>query len=199
MTLDRKIAPVLTSRQLPAAVLTVERLGLKTLGLPSSSTGEHGRDSRNRCNSNYDQSRLGGVSVFVHRLNTNTTTTITSSNPPPPAGMYQSLPPCMLHASMATGIIAFILCFSFSVCRVVRSGARSGAYRVGILTANARAHQGKSRTLFALCIRGGRGDGAGLRGLLRRGGLAVRGIRGAAGYQGKGNDGKTGDDYFFHA
>ena len=104
----------------------------------------------------------------------------------------------MLHASKATGIIAFILCFSCSVCRVVTSGARSAAYRVGILTVNARAHQGKSRSLFGLCIRGSRGDGTRRRGLLRRGGRAVCAISGAAAYQRNGNDGKAGDDYFFH-
>jgi hypothetical protein len=57
------------------------------------------------------------------------------------------LPPCMLHASKAVGIIAFILCFSFSVCRFVTSGARSGAYRVGILTANARAPREKPKVI----------------------------------------------------
>ena len=77
-------------------------------------------------------------------------------------------------------------------------GARSGAYRVGILTASARAHQAKSRTLFGLRIRGSRGDGSRHRGLFRRGGRPMCGIRGAAGYERKGNNGKTGDDYFFH-
>ena len=37
-----------------------------------------------------------------------------------------------------------------------------------------------------------------IRGVLRRGGRAVGGIRGAAGYERKGNDGKTGEDNFFH-
>jgi hypothetical protein len=32
-------------------------------------------------------------------------------------------------------------------------------YPVGIFTADARAHQGQNRTLFGLCIRGGRGGG----------------------------------------
>src|SRR5664280_1738525 len=72
-------------------------------------------NSRNRRDSKYDQSRRKGFRTVVHRRNSNTTTTITTSNPTPPAGTYQSLPPCMLHASRATGIIAFILCFSFSV------------------------------------------------------------------------------------
>jgi len=100
----------------------------------------------------------------------------------------------MLHASRATGIVAFILCFSFSVCRVVTSGARDGAYRIGILTANAHVHQRKSPTLLRLCIRGSRGDGTGRRGLFRRGGPAVRAIGGAAGYQHKGNNAKAGYD-----
>jgi hypothetical protein len=37
-----------------------------------------------------------------------------------------------------------------------------------------------------------------IRGVLRRGGLAVGGIRGAAGYERQGNDGKAGEDNFFH-
>jgi hypothetical protein len=37
-----------------------------------------------------------------------------------------------------------------------------------------------------------------IRGVLRRGGLAVGGIRGATGYERKGNDGKAGEDDFFH-
>jgi|ERR1017187_952846 hypothetical protein len=52
--------------------------------------------------------------------------------------------------------------------------------------------------LFGLCIRGGRIDGTWRRGLLRRGGRAVCGTRGAAGYQRKGNNGKAGNEYFFH-
>ena len=167
---------------------------MKTLSLPSSSTSDHGRDSRNRRDSDYQQSRPRGVRAFVHRLNSNTTTTITTSNPTPPAGTYQSLPPCMLHASRAAGIIAFIFCFSILVCRVVTSGARSGAYRVGILTTNARVHQRKSRTLFVLGIRGSRGGGTRRRGLLRRSGPAVCGIRGAAVCQRNRNDDKTRDE-----
>src|ERR1035441_5297853 len=104
----------------------------------------------------------------------------------------------MLHAAITAGIIAFIFCFSFSVCRVVTSGARGGAYRVGILTANAHVHQGKNRTLLGLCIRGSRGDGTRRRGLFRRGAPAVSAVRGAAGYQRKGNNGKARGDYFFH-
>jgi hypothetical protein len=71
-------------------------------------------------------------------------------------------------------------------------------YPAGILTADARAHQDQSRTLFGLCIRGGRGGGTMIRGVLRRGGRAVCALRGAAGYERKGNDGKTGEDNFFH-
>ena len=71
-------------------------------------------------------------------------------------------------------------------------------YPVGIFTADARAHQDQSRTLFGLCIRGGRGGGTMIRGVLRRGGLAVGGIRGAAGYERQGNDGNEGEDNFFH-
>jgi hypothetical protein len=37
-----------------------------------------------------------------------------------------------------------------------------------------------------------------IRGVLRRGGLAVGGIRGAAGYERQGNDGNAGEDNFFH-
>ena len=71
-------------------------------------------------------------------------------------------------------------------------------YPVGILTADARAHQDQSRTLFGLCIRGSRGGGTMIRGVLRRGGRAACAIRGAAGYEREGNDGKAGEDNFFH-
>jgi len=71
-------------------------------------------------------------------------------------------------------------------------------YPVGLLTADARAHQDQSRTLFGLCIRGGRGGGTMIRGILRRGGRAACAIRGAAGYEREGNDGKAGEDNFFH-
>jgi hypothetical protein len=71
-------------------------------------------------------------------------------------------------------------------------------YPAGILTADARAHQDQSRTLFGLCIRGSRGGGTMIRGVLRRSGRAVGGIRGAAGYQRQGNDSKAGEDNFFH-
>jgi hypothetical protein len=37
-----------------------------------------------------------------------------------------------------------------------------------------------------------------IRGVLRRGGRAAFAIRGAAGYQRNGNDGKAGQDNFFH-
>ena len=37
-----------------------------------------------------------------------------------------------------------------------------------------------------------------IRGVLRRGGRAASGIGGAAGYEREGNDGKTGEDDFFH-
>jgi hypothetical protein len=37
-----------------------------------------------------------------------------------------------------------------------------------------------------------------IRGLLRRGGRAVGAIRGAAGYERKGNNGKAGNNNFFH-
>jgi len=37
-----------------------------------------------------------------------------------------------------------------------------------------------------------------IRGVLRRGGLCVGGIRGAAGYERQGNDGNAGEDNFFH-
>jgi hypothetical protein len=55
-----------------------------------------------------------------------------------------------------------------------------------------------AETLFGLRIRGRRGGGTGHRSLLRRRGRAVGGIRGAAGDERKGNDGKAGDDDFFH-
>ena len=55
-------------------------------------------------------------------------------------------------------------------------------YPVGIFTADARAHQDQSRTLFGLCICGSRGGGTMIRGILRRGGRAACAIRGAAGY-----------------
>jgi hypothetical protein len=71
-------------------------------------------------------------------------------------------------------------------------------YPVGLLTADARAHQDQSRTLFGLCIRGSRGGGTMIRGILRRGGRAACAIRGAAGYEREGNDGKAGEDNFFH-
>jgi len=71
-------------------------------------------------------------------------------------------------------------------------------YPVGILAADARTPQVKAETLFGLCIRGSRGGRPGHRGLLRRSGRAVGGIRGAAGYQREGNDGKAGEDNFFH-
>src|ERR1039458_2673101 len=71
-------------------------------------------------------------------------------------------------------------------------------YPVGILTADAHAHQDQNRTLFGLCIRGSRGGGTMIRGVLRRGGRAACAIRGAAGYEREGNDGKAGEDNFFH-
>lgn len=71
-------------------------------------------------------------------------------------------------------------------------------YPVGILTADARANQDQSRTLFGLCIRGSRGGGTMIRGILRRGGRAVCAIRSAAGYERESNDGNAGEDNFFH-
>jgi hypothetical protein len=55
------------------------------------------------------------------------------------------------------------------------------------------------RILFGLCVCGSRSGGTRHSGLLRCGGRAVCGIRGAAGYQRKGNNSKAGDDYFFHS
>ena len=56
----------------------------------------------------------------------------------------------------------------------------------------------RAETLFGLRIRGGRGGRTMIRGILRRGGRAACGIRGATGYERKGNDGKAGEDDFFH-
>jgi len=55
-----------------------------------------------------------------------------------------------------------------------------------------------AETLFGLCIRGRRGCGTVISGVLRRGGLAMGFIRSAAGDERKGDDGNAGNDNFFH-
>lgn len=95
------------------------------------------------------------------------------------------------HAKMDGMAIGLKTCF-------VKQAWRSSGISVGILAADARTPQAKNRTLFGFCIRGRRGDWTRHRGLLRRSGCAVGAIRGATGYQRKGNDRKAGDDDFFH-
>ena len=68
----------------------------------------------------------------------------------------------------------------------------------GLGGAYPKNHAGISRTLFALRIRRGRGCGTVISGILRRCGLAVGFIRGAAGDERKGDDGKAGNNNFFH-
>ena len=59
-------------------------------------------------------------------------------------------------------------------------------------------HAGTAETLFALRIRRGRGGRTMVSGILRRSGLAMGFIRSATGDEREGDDGKTGDDDFFH-
>lgn len=68
---------------------------------------------------------------------------------------------------------------------------RQGALRLGLPAPPAP-------TLFGVGVRSRRGDGTGLRGLLRRGGSAVCFIRSAAGNEGDDSDGEAGNDKFFH-
>jgi hypothetical protein len=77
----------------------------------------------------------------------------------------------------------------FQFAELLRSGRGTALTALGF-SWQTPAHHGKSQTLFSLCIRGSRGGGARNRGLLRRGGPAVCGIRGAAGYQRNGNGDK---------
>ena len=67
-----------------------------------------------------------------------------------------------------------------------------------ILTPDARTPQTKAETLFGLRVRGRRGSRTGHCCLLRRGGRAVGGIRGAAGDECDCNASETGDNDFFH-
>jgi hypothetical protein len=71
-------------------------------------------------------------------------------------------------------------------------------YDRGLGGAYPKNHAGMAETLFALRIRRGRGGWTGRRGLLRCRGLAVGFIRGAAGDERQGDDGKAGNNNFFH-
>ena len=77
---------------------------------------------------------------------------------------------------------------------VVENSSLSGhrpdttTYRSGVL----------QRSLFGLCVRGRRGGGSMIRGLFRRRGRAMGGFRGAAGYESKVYNSKTGEDNVFH-
>lgn len=62
----------------------------------------------------------------------------------------------------------------------------------------ADAHALKERILFGLRVCRGRGRGAVIRGGFRRGRRATSRVRGAAGDECKSNNGKAGEDKFFH-